>query len=150
MKVVNRQAGVSQIVLLVVIAVALAAAYVAIDFYNGGEKDMLTVETRGVQMISALSAYRRESGAYPEALDKLVPKHVPALSKCPGGATMGVLVKKVSHDCLYPCGECGETLRRRREARAGAHRRSDLPRFAEFLEEQQVSLACRFIRVTLC
>ena len=92
MKVVNRQAGVSQIVLLVVIAVALAAAYVAIDFYNGGEKDMLTVETRGVQMISALSAYRRESGAYPEALDKLVPKHVPALSKCPGGATMGYLV----------------------------------------------------------
>jgi len=92
MKVVNRQAGVSQIVLLVVIAVALAAAYVAIDFYNGGEKDMLTVETRGVRMISALSAYRRESGAYPEALDKLVPKHVPALSKCPGGATMGYLV----------------------------------------------------------
>jgi len=92
MKVVNRQAGVSQIVLLVVIAVALAAAYVAIDFYNGGEKDMLTVETRGVQMISALSAYRRESGGYPEALDKLVPKHVPALSKCPGGATMGYLV----------------------------------------------------------
>jgi len=92
MKVVNRQAGVSQIVLLVVIAVALAAAYVAIDFYNGGEKDMLTVETRGVQMISALSAYKRESGAYPEALDKLVPKHVPALSKCPGGATMGYLV----------------------------------------------------------
>jgi len=92
MKAVNRQAGVSQIVLLVVIAVALAAAYVAIDFYNGGEKDMLTVETRGVQMISALSAYKRESGAYPEALDKLVPKHVPALSKCPGGATMGYLV----------------------------------------------------------
>ena len=92
MNAVNREAGISQIILLVVIAVALAAAYVAIDFYNGGEKDMLTVETRGVQMISALSAYRRESGAYPEALDKLVPKHVPALSKCPGGATMGYLV----------------------------------------------------------
>jgi len=92
MKAVNRQAGVSQIVLLVVIAVALAAAYVAIDFYNGGEKDMLTVETRGVQMISALSAYRRDSGAYPDALDKLVPKHVPALSKYPGGATMAYLV----------------------------------------------------------
>ena len=52
----NRQAGVSQIVLLVVIAVALAAAYVAIELYTGGEKDMLTVETRGVHMISALSA----------------------------------------------------------------------------------------------
>ncbi len=72
MKAVNRQAGVSQIILLVVIAVALAAAYVAIELYTGGEKDMLTVETRGVHMISALSAYRRESGAYPDALDKLV------------------------------------------------------------------------------
>jgi len=88
----NRQAGVSQILLLVVMAVALAAAYVAIDLYTGGEKDMLTAETRGVQMISALSAYKRESGAYPEALDKLVPKYVVAVSKCPSGAPMGYLV----------------------------------------------------------
>jgi len=88
----NRQTGVSQIVLLVVIVVALAAAYVAIDLYTGGEKDMLTVETRGVGMISALSAYKRESGTYPEALDKLVPKYVPAVSKCPGGMPMGYLV----------------------------------------------------------
>src|SRR2546425_13131781 len=50
---------------------------------------MLTVESRGVGMISALSAYKRESGAYPEALDKLVPKYVPAVSKCPGGVPMG-------------------------------------------------------------
>ena len=92
MKAVNRQAGVSQIILLVVIAIALAAAYVAIDLYTGSEKDMLTVETRGVQMISALSAYKRESGGYPEALDKLVPKYVPAVSKCPGGVPMGYLV----------------------------------------------------------
>jgi hypothetical protein len=92
MKAVNRQAGVSQIILLVVIAVALAAAYVAIDLYTGGEKDMLTVETRGVGMISALSAYKRESGAYPETLDKLVPKYVLAVSKCPSGAPMGYLV----------------------------------------------------------
>jgi hypothetical protein len=92
MNAVNRQAGVSQIVLLVAIAVALAAAYVAIDLYTGGEKDMLTVETRGLQMISALSAHKRESGAYPESLDKLVPKYVPAVSKCPGGAPMGYLV----------------------------------------------------------
>ena len=88
----NRQTGVSQIVLLVVIVVALAAAYVAIDLYTGGEKDMLTVESRGVGMISALSAYKRESGAYPEALDKLVPKYVPAVSKCPGDVPMGYLV----------------------------------------------------------
>ena len=92
MNAASRQGGVSPIVLLVVIAVALAAAYVAIDLYTGGEKDMLTVETRGVGMISALSAYRRESGAYPEALDKLVPKYILAVSKCPSGAPMGYLV----------------------------------------------------------
>ncbi|TMH49381.1 MAG: hypothetical protein E6H50_08795 [Betaproteobacteria bacterium] len=92
MNAANRQAGLSQIVLLVVIAIALAAAYVAIDLYTGGEKDMLTVESRGVGMISALSAYKRESGTYPEALDKLVPKYVPAVSKCPGGMPMGYLV----------------------------------------------------------
>ena len=88
----NRQAGGSQVVLLVVIAVALAAAYVAIDLYTGGEKDMLVVETRGMNMVSALSAYKRESGAYPDALDKLVPKYVLAVGKCPGGTPMGYLV----------------------------------------------------------
>ena len=92
MNAANRETGLSQIVLLAVIAVALAAAYVAINLYTGGEKDMLTVESRGVGMISALSAYKRESGAYPEALDKLVPKYVPAVSKCPGGVPMGYLV----------------------------------------------------------
>jgi hypothetical protein len=102
MKAVNRQAGVSQIILLVVIAVALGAAYVAIDLYTGGEKDMLTVETRGLQMISALSAYRRENGAYPEALDKLVPKHIPAVSKCPGGAPMGYLASSGEYALSCP------------------------------------------------
>jgi len=87
----KNQSGMSQVVLLVMIAVALGAAYVAIDLYTGGERDMLTVETRGVHMISALSAYKRESGAYPETLDKLVPKYVSAVSKCPGGAPMDYL-----------------------------------------------------------
>jgi hypothetical protein len=53
---------------------------------------MLTVETRGVGMISALSAYKRDSGVYPETLDTLVPKYVFAVGKCPGGAPMGYLV----------------------------------------------------------
>lgn len=88
----NHQAGGSQVVLLVVIAVALAAAYVAVDLYTGGEKDMLAVETRGVHMISALSAYKRDSGAYPGALDQLVPKYVLAVGKCPGGAPMDYVV----------------------------------------------------------
>ena len=85
----NLQEGMSQVILLVVIAVALAAAYVAIDLYSGGEKDMALVETRGVQMASALSAFKRDQGAYPDALDKLVPKYVLAVAKCPGGAPMG-------------------------------------------------------------
>ena len=92
MNAANRQAGLSQIVLLVVVAVALAAAYVAIDLYTGGEKDMLTVETRGVGTVSALSAYKRERGAYPETLDKLVPQYVLAVSKCPDGTPMGYVV----------------------------------------------------------
>ena len=91
MNAANRQAGESQVVLLIVVAAALAAAYVAIDLYTGGEKDMLIVETRGVHMISALSAYKRESGTYPEVLDKLVPKYVLVVSKCPGGAPMDYL-----------------------------------------------------------
>jgi hypothetical protein len=78
----------SQVILLIVIAVALAAAYVAIDLYNGGEKDMALVETRGVQMASALSAFKRDQGAYPDALDKLVPKYVLGVAKCPAGAPM--------------------------------------------------------------
>ena len=84
----KNQRGVSQVVLLAVIAVALAAAYVAIDLYTGGEKEMVMVETRGVQMASALSAFKRDQGSYPDALDKLVPKYALAVAKCPGGAPM--------------------------------------------------------------
>lgn len=83
------QNGMGQVILLVVIAIALGAAYVAIDLYGGGEKEMVVVETRGTQMASALSAYKREQGSYPDALDKLVPKYALAVAKCPGGAPMG-------------------------------------------------------------
>ncbi|HEX9572188.1 MAG TPA: hypothetical protein VF969_08025 [Burkholderiales bacterium] len=85
----NLQAGAGQIVLLASIAIVLAVGYVAIDFYLGSQKDILAVETRGVQIISALSAYKRDSGAYPDSLDKLVPKYVSAVGKCPGGAPIG-------------------------------------------------------------
>src|SRR5712692_2603962 len=88
----NLQAGVSQIVPLAVVAVLLLAGYVAIDIYSANEKDMLTVETRGLQMVSALAAHKRESGAYPDALDKLVPKYTAAVSKCPDGAPIGYVL----------------------------------------------------------
>jgi hypothetical protein len=78
-----------QIILLVAVAVVLALGYVALDLYSGGQKDMVVVETRGVQMASALSAFKRDQGAYPDALDKLVPKYVLAVAKCPGGHPMG-------------------------------------------------------------
>jgi hypothetical protein len=83
------QRGRSQVVVLVLIAVALGAAYIAIDLYSGGEKDMVVVETRGTQMASALSAFKRDQGAYPDAIEKLVPKYALAVAKCPGGAPMG-------------------------------------------------------------
>lgn len=86
------QAGIGQVLPLIIIAVVLAAGYVAIDMYTDGQKDMLTVETRGIQMVSALAKYRREIGAYPDALDKLVPKHVTAVSQCPNGEPMGYVL----------------------------------------------------------
>ncbi len=88
----NLQAGVSQIVPLAVVAVLLLAGYVAIDIYSASQKDMLAVETRGLQMVSALAAHKRESGAYPDALDKLVPKYAASVSKCPDGTPMGYVL----------------------------------------------------------
>jgi len=98
----SKQSGVSQVVLLVVVAVALGAAYVAIDLYSGGERDMLTVETRGIKIISALSAYKREGGAYPETLEKLVPKYVLEVSKCPGGAPMDYVASTGEYNLSCP------------------------------------------------
>jgi hypothetical protein len=83
------QAGKGQVIALVVIVVILAAGYVALDRYSAGQKDMLIVETRGLQMISALSKYKQETGSYPDSLDKLLPKHAAAVSKCPNGASIG-------------------------------------------------------------
>jgi hypothetical protein len=40
-------------------------------------------------MVSALSAFKRDQGSYPDGLDKLVPKYALAVAKCPGGARMG-------------------------------------------------------------
>ena len=80
--------GGAQLAVLIVIALVLAAGILVLDRYNAGAKEMLMVETRGLQMISALSKYRRETGAYPESLDKLVPQFAPAVSNCPGGGSM--------------------------------------------------------------
>jgi type II secretory pathway pseudopilin PulG len=84
----QKVAGGAQLVVLVVIAILLAIGFVVLDRYNAGEKDTLTVETRGLQMISSLSRYRQETGGYPDSLEALVPKHAPAVSRCPSGESM--------------------------------------------------------------
>ncbi len=82
------QEGKGQVIVLVVIVVIVAAGYLALDRYSAGQKDMLTVETRGLQMISALTKYKQETGSYPDSFGKLVPKFAPATSKCPNGASI--------------------------------------------------------------
>ena len=77
--------GAGQIIALVVIAVILGIGYVALDFYSDGEKNKAIAESRGTQVVQALSRHRMEANAYPDALDKLVPKFADALPKCPGG-----------------------------------------------------------------
>jgi hypothetical protein len=77
--------NVGQIVTLVIIAVILGAGYVALDFYTEGEKNKTITESRGTQISQALSKHKLEAKAYPDSLDKLVPKFAPAVPKCPGG-----------------------------------------------------------------
>jgi type II secretory pathway pseudopilin PulG len=88
MKAGRHVAGGGQLVVLIVIAVILAVGIVVLDRYNAGSRDMLTVETRGMQMVSALTKYRLENGSYPDNLDKLVPKFTAAVGTCPGGGAM--------------------------------------------------------------
>jgi hypothetical protein len=85
----GKQAGASQIIPLAAVAVILGAGYFALDMYSGGEKNVMMVESRGMQMISALATYRRDNNGYPDSLDKLVPKYTLAVSRCPNGETMG-------------------------------------------------------------
>jgi len=78
-------AGSARVISLVVLVVVLAGAYVALDFYTGGQQNASMVEGRGGAIVGALSSYKREAGSLPDALDKLVPKYLPALAKCPNG-----------------------------------------------------------------
>ena len=78
-------AGSARVVSMVVLVVVLICAYVALDFYTGGQQNASTVEGRGGAIVGALSGYKRDTGNLPDALDKLVPKYLPALAKCPNG-----------------------------------------------------------------
>lgn len=82
-------AGSARVIALVVLVVILACAYVALDFYTSGQQNASMVEGRGGAIVEALSRYKSETGALPDVLNKLVPKHLPALVKCPNGQPYG-------------------------------------------------------------
>jgi hypothetical protein len=84
----NKKGGSGQIIALVTVTVVLAVGYLVLDRYTDAEKDKLTVETRGLYMVQSLTRHRLETGNYPDALDKLVPKFATAVSKCPDGQNM--------------------------------------------------------------
>jgi type II secretory pathway pseudopilin PulG len=88
MKTKRHATGSGQLVALVVIAVVLAAGILVLDRYNAGSRDMLTVETRGMQTVRALTEYKLETGGYPDDLDKLVPKFLTAVGSCPSGGAI--------------------------------------------------------------
>ena len=85
----NGQGGAGQVAVLVVVAVLLAAAYIALDYFTAGEKNVAITESRGMQLVQALSRHKLETGNYPDSLDKLVPKFMSAQPKCPGGEAFG-------------------------------------------------------------
>ena len=78
-------AGSARVISMVVLVVILVCAYVALDFYTGGQQKASMVEGRGGAIVDALSRYKREVGALPDGLDKLVPKYSPVLARCPNG-----------------------------------------------------------------
>jgi len=78
-------AGSTRVISMVILVVILVCGYVALDFYTGGQQNASVVEGRGGAIVGALSGYKRETGGLPDALEKLVPKHLPALVKCPNG-----------------------------------------------------------------
>jgi hypothetical protein len=77
--------GSARVISMVVLAVILVCAYIALDFYTGGQQNASMVEGRGGAIVDALSRYKRETGGLPDALEKLAPKYLPALPKCPNG-----------------------------------------------------------------
>ncbi len=85
MKSLGSATGSARVISMVVLVVVLICAYIALDFYTGGQQNASMVEGRGGAIIGALSGYKRDSGNLPDSLDKLVPKYLPALAKCPNG-----------------------------------------------------------------
>lgn len=81
----TKQAGDTQLIVLILVAVLLATGYGGLDMYGEGEKYMTMAESRGMQIIQALSKHKQAAGAYPDSIDKLAPKFIAAVPKCPAG-----------------------------------------------------------------
>ena len=79
------QAGGTQLIVLILVAVLLAIGYGGLDMYGEGEKYATMTEARGMQIMQGLSKYKVAVGAYPDTIDKLAPKFIAAVPKCPAG-----------------------------------------------------------------
>jgi hypothetical protein len=101
MKGLRSAAGSARLIAMVALAVRLVCAYVALDFYTGGQQNASMVEGHGGAIVGALSTYKRESGKLPDALEKLVPKYLPSLAKCPNGQPYAY--KPVGEDYTLTC-----------------------------------------------
>lgn len=80
-----KQAGDTQLIVLILVAVLLATGYGGLDMYGEGEKYVTMTESRGMQIIQGLSKHKLEAGAYPATIDKLAPKFIAAVPTCPAG-----------------------------------------------------------------
>ena len=81
----TKQAGDTKMIVLIVVAVLFGVGYVALDMYGEGEKYVTMTESRGMQIIQGISKYKLAAGAYPDTIDKLAPKFIAAMPKCPAG-----------------------------------------------------------------
>ncbi len=81
----QREQGSAQVIALVAVAAVLAGAYIALDFYSEGQKNIAIAESRGANLINGLTKHKLEVGGYPDALDKLAPKYLSSVPKCPNG-----------------------------------------------------------------
>ncbi len=85
MKLFKATIGSTRVIAMIVLVVILVCAYIALDFYTGGQQNASMVEGRGGAITNALSGFKRETGALPDTLQKLVPKYLPSLNNCPNG-----------------------------------------------------------------
>jgi hypothetical protein len=106
MKPIRSAAGSARVVLMVVVVVILIGANAVLDFYVAGQQLASIVEGRGGALVDALARFKRETGNLPDALDKLAPKYLLVVPKCPNGqpfayAQAGTEFELVCQDIVF-------------------------------------------------